>query len=165
MVVIAGEGATIRFGVADKGGSESSSSHPTDGGNGDDTDAHEPGGITLTAHKGDVFIVPAGVAHKTYDPRPGPAPEFAFFQCKDENGSVIREEGRARDFFAGVQTGREFMMMGAYPDGDEWDFKVGGEHEGREGEVWGVEVPGRDPVLGDDGEGLVGLWKGSGRGV
>ncbi|KAK3214199.1 hypothetical protein GRF29_28g2361656 [Pseudopithomyces chartarum] len=71
MVVIAGEGATIRFGVADKGGSESSSSHPTDGGNGDDTDAHEPGGITLTAHKGDVFIVPAGVAHKTVRMRMG----------------------------------------------------------------------------------------------
>jgi uncharacterized protein YjlB len=49
--------------------------------------------------------------------------------------------------------------MGAYPYGGVWDFAIGGEHEGREGEVWHVPVPGKDPVLGDSKEGLVGLWK------
>lgn len=169
MVVIAGEGATIRFGVADQDATCPSQSSPSTHEKGDDehgendAGAHEPGGITLTARKGDVFIVPAGVAHKTYDPRPGPPRPIAFFQCKDEDGNVIREEGKARAFFAGVETGREFMMMGAYPDGDEWDFKVGGEHAGREREVWGLPIPEKDPVLGIDREGLVGLWKGGGR--
>ena len=56
------------------------------------------------------------------------------------------------------------MMIGAYPKGEEWDFKKGGEDEGRYREVWGVKVPERDPVLGVDEQGLVGLWREGDRG-
>lgn len=156
MTVLSGQGATLRFGVADL---------PSPEGDDDDDDAHTHGGahehgaVYVEAQRGDVFILPAGVAHKTFDPRPEPK-EPAFFQCKDEEGRVVRDEGRARAFFEGVEVGEAFQMMGSYPVGGEWDFAVGGEHEGREGEVWSVPVPERDPVLGLDERGLVGLWKG-----
>ncbi|KAK7181741.1 hypothetical protein DPSP01_008616 [Paraphaeosphaeria sporulosa] len=148
MTVISGEGATIRFGVADTSDDAEAHTH----GNG-----HEDGGIWIEAKKGDVFILPAGVAHKTYDPRPGPV-EFAFFQCKDENGNVIRDEQNARAFFEGITIGKNFQMMGSYPFGNEWDFAVGGDHKGRERLVWDVPVPERDPVLGTRREGMCGLW-------
>ncbi|KAF9737557.1 hypothetical protein PMIN06_011648 [Paraphaeosphaeria minitans] len=148
MTVISGEGATIRFGVADTSDNDETHTH----GNG-----HEDGGIWIEARKGDVFILPAGVAHKTYDPRPGPV-EFAFFQCKDGGGNVIRDEQKARAFFEGITIGENFQMMGSYPFGAEWDFAVGGDHKGRERQVWDVPVPERDPVLGTRREGMRGLW-------
>ncbi|KAH6639299.1 hypothetical protein C7974DRAFT_449379 [Boeremia exigua] len=139
MAVISGSGAKIRFGVADSADSPD--------------EAGEPGGVLLEARLGDVFIVPAGVAHKTHEPSP-PTDGMRFLEAPDR-----RDEVGARSFFGGVVLEGDFMMMGAYPKGDEWDFKVGGEDEGRFGEVWGVQVPGRDPVLGMSGEGLRGLWK------
>ncbi|KAF2688716.1 hypothetical protein K458DRAFT_428231 [Lentithecium fluviatile CBS 122367] len=149
MTVIAGEGATIRFGVADTPSDEEEHTHGK---------GHEDGGIWLEAKKGDVFILPAGLAHKTYDPKPQP-PGFLFLQCKDENGKVIREPERARKFFEGIELEEHFMMMGSYPKENDWDFAVGGEHRGRERVVWNVPKPARDPVLGASEEGLMGLWK------
>ncbi|KAF1970766.1 hypothetical protein BU23DRAFT_202627 [Bimuria novae-zelandiae CBS 107.79] len=149
MTVISGEGAMIRFGVADTSEDEEEHTHGS---------GHEHGGVWVEAKKGDVFILPAGVAHKTYDPKPGP-PELAFYQCKDENGKVIRDEKKARKFFQDVEVGEYFQMMGSYPNGNEWDFAVGGDHKGRERQVWTVPVPEKDPVLGLDKAGLVGLWK------
>ncbi|KAJ4298272.1 hypothetical protein N0V90_006172 [Kalmusia sp. IMI 367209] len=148
MTVISGSGSTIRFGVADTSENEEEHTHG---------EGHEDGGIWIEAKKGDVFILPAGVAHKTYDPKPDA--DFAFFQCKDGEGRVIRDPVRARKFFEGIQIDEHFMMMGSYPKGNEWDFAVGGEHKGREKKVWGVPKPERDPVLGTNREGLCGLWE------
>jgi len=151
MTVIAGEGATIRFGVADTSDDDEEHTH---GGR------HEEGGVEIHAKKGDVFILPAGVAHKTYDPKPD-VEDIIFLQCKDADGKVIREREKARKFFADIELGEHFMMMGSYPRENDWDFAVGGEHKGRERVVWGVPKPARDPVLGASREGLVGLWEGA----
>ncbi|KAF2107015.1 hypothetical protein BDV96DRAFT_589984 [Lophiotrema nucula] len=141
MVVISGEGATIRFGVADE--------------NADPLAEPEAPGLLLEAQLGDVFILPAGVAHKTHDPRPD-AESLKFMAPKD-----VKNGRSAREYFEAQEVKGEFMMMGAYPEGNEWDFMVGGEHEGRFEEVWNVEKPGSDPVLGASEEGICGLWKSS----
>ncbi|CAE7032418.1 hypothetical protein HRS9139_05376 [Pyrenophora teres f. teres] len=159
MTVISGTGATIRFGVADSPSWEAGKLAPGERGDG------EEGGVEIEAGVGDVFVVPAGVAHKTFAPRPE-TKEMAFWEPPRGIKEGGREKGEERRrFFEGVEVKGEFMMMGAYPEGNLWDFKVGGEHEGREGVVWDVPVPGRDPVLGESLEGLVGLWKGVGNGV
>lgn len=155
MTVISGEGATIRFGVADAPGWTAGAYAPGERG-----EQGEEGGIDIEAGIGDVFIVPAGVAHKTFAPRPESG-ELAFHQPADVaggraavvNGEVEQERRR---FFEAVPIKGEFMMMGAYPYGGVWDFRMGGER-GRE-HVWTVLVPDKDPVLGDSKEGLVGLW-------
>jgi uncharacterized protein YjlB len=163
MVVISGQGATIRFGVADALDWESGKLNIGERGEG------EPGGIDVQAGLGDVFIIPAGVAHKTFRPKPD-TKELAFHQPDDiAQGKADQRlddesEERHRSFFANVPIEGEFMMMGAYPRGGVWDFAVGGEFEGREGAVWGVDVPREDPVLGERSEGLRGLWK-EGQGV
>ncbi|KAF9690548.1 hypothetical protein EKO04_011386 [Ascochyta lentis] len=152
MAVISGGRAKILFGVADS--KEDRQQDLGLGGQGNDLngDGREDGGILLDAEVGDVFILPAGVAHKTHDPRPL-TDGIVFHQPPDKG-----DESRSREFFGEVPVQGEFMMMGAYPRGQEWDFKVGGEHEGRFGEVWNVELPERDPVLGASLEGLKGLW-------
>lgn len=157
MVVIAGSGATIRFGVADRAGWVASS---VAGARGDG----EQGGVEIHAQLGDVFVIPAGVSHKAFSPLPDTGAELAFYQPDDvaagRAGDVSAEREREhREFFGGVEIREEFMMMGAYPYGGVWDFAVGGEHGGREEVVWNVGVPERDPVLGGSGEGLCGLWR------
>lgn len=149
MTVISGEGATIRFGAADTSDNEEEHTHGS---------GHEDGAIWLQASRGDVFILPAGVAHKTYDPRPY-APSIDFLQCKDEDGKVIRDPVKARKFFEDIKVSGDFMMMGSYPRENDWDFMVGGEHKGREEQVWSVPKPTYDPVLGDSDQGIRGLWK------
>ncbi|EDU43170.1 conserved hypothetical protein [Pyrenophora tritici-repentis Pt-1C-BFP] len=159
MAVISGGSATIRFGVADSPTWEAGKLAP-----GERDDDAEGGGVEIEARLGDVFVVPAGVSHKTFAPRPE-TKELEFSQPPREvkEGGREKEEERRR-FFEGVEVKGEFMMMGAYPEGNVWDFKVGGEHKGREEVVWNVPVPGKDPVLGESLEGLVGLWGGKGRG-
>lgn len=156
MAVISGEGATIRFGVAD--------SKDWDHGKydiGDRADGEE-GGLELHAALGDVFIIPAGIAHKTFAPRPSTT-TLAFHQPQDikegRAGEISAErEAERRGFYATVPVEGDFMMMGAYPYGGIWDFAVGGEHKGHEEDVWNVAKPDRDPVLGLSEEGLRGLW-------
>lgn len=159
MAVISGGTATIRFGVADQPDWKANSLPMGSRGKG------EEGGVEIEASVGDVFIIPAGVSHKTFNPRPD-TKELAFHQPQDiEHGKAkegLDEQSveRHRSFFEGVKVEAEFMMMGAYPRGGVWDFKVGGEHEGREGDVWRIGMPDRDPVLREGMEGLRGLWRG-----
>ena len=53
-----------------------------------------------------------------------------------------------------------FTMLGAYPDGAEWDFNEGslGDHEDW-ATTWAIPKPARDPVLGESQDGLCGQWK------
>lgn len=158
MAVIAGKGATIRFGVAD---SEHWSRDTF--GIGERGNDGERGGLDIHVGLGDVFVIPAGVSHKTFAPIPE-CTELAFHQPEDmaqgkANVDLSEEkELERRAFFADVPVEDHFMQIGAYPYGGVWDFAVGGEHEGKESEVWHVPKPAKDPVLGDSEEGLKGLW-------
>ncbi|EUC45387.1 hypothetical protein COCMIDRAFT_95617 [Bipolaris oryzae ATCC 44560] len=159
MTVISGAGATIRFGVADAPDWKPGMYAPGERG-----EHGEEGGIEIEARIGDVFIIPAGVAHKTFAPRPESS-DLAFHQPQDVaegRAAEVNEktEQERRRFFETVPIRAQFMMMGAYPYGGVWDFSVGGER-GRE-HVWTVPVPDKDPVLGDSKEGLVGVWNRSG---
>lgn len=158
MVVVSGGSATIRFGVADASDWEAGKYGIGERGSG------EQGGVEIEAGLGDVFIIPAGVSHKTFSTNP-PTRELAFHQPEDiKQGKAAQKldeesESAHRDFFEKVPVEGEFMMMGAYPRGGVWDFAVGGEHEGKEREVWDVQMPQRDPVLGEGEEGVKGLWR------
>jgi uncharacterized protein YjlB len=143
MAVLSGN-ATIRFGVAD------TSPHLDDNTYGS---AREEGGIEIEAHAGDVFILPAGVAHKTYNTKPDA--EFALLTPGDGH------QVKADDARAAVDNVKldGFTMMGAYPaKGAEWDSMKGGENLEDYGVVWSVEKPENDPVLGKAEHGLCGLW-------
>lgn len=134
MVVLTGT-ARIRFGVAD---TSHDNSHP----------GKEEGGIELDASPGDVFILPAGTAHKTFNT----VPESSLKLLTPGDGHAVDLEG-----LKGVEP-EGFTMMGAYPEGSVWDFAVGGESEGVYEAVWSVPKPGKDPVLGGQDGGLCGLW-------
>jgi uncharacterized protein YjlB len=144
MAVLSGT-ATIRFGVADTVDDLQESTYGS---------GREEGGVDIQARAGDVFIVPAGVAHKTHDA----SPPTEFRLLTPGNGHTIEAED-----VTGALVGLEldgFTMIGAYPlDGGEWDFAQGGEHVGNFERVWGVQKPTRDPVLGEAEEGLVGSWQ------
>lgn len=45
------------------------------------TGGHEAGGIEIEALAGNVFVIPTGVAHKTYDARPSQT--FALLTLRD----------------------------------------------------------------------------------
>jgi uncharacterized protein YjlB len=135
MVVLTGS-ATIRFGVADV----SDGTSPASG--------CEEGGVELEANAGDVFILPAGVAHKTFDTRPRAELEL----LTPGDGHAVDLEGLEGVVLEG------FTMMGAYPEGYVWDSAVGGDSEGAYQQVWDVPKPERDPVLGNEEEGMRGLW-------
>ncbi|KAK3054634.1 hypothetical protein LTR09_004363 [Extremus antarcticus] len=146
MCVLTGS-ARIRFGVADTSEDLEASTHGA---------AFEGGGVEVEAKAGDVFVIPAGVAHKTFDT----LPEAEFVLLTPGGAHRIGGEGEdARKVLDGVVLDG-FTMMGAYPDGGgEWDFAVGGEDRGEFERVWAVPKPGKDPILGTSGEGLVGIWK------
>ncbi|OJJ87541.1 cupin domain-containing protein [Aspergillus glaucus CBS 516.65] len=144
MTVLTGT-ATIRFGVAD---TDPDLDKNTWAG------ARENGGVEITARSGDVFVIPAGVAHKTYDTTP--AAPFALLTPGRGRGiqALNVEEALSKVELTG------FTMMGAYPENrGEWDFVIGEEDVGRFKAIWNVAKPKRDPVLGDAPDGLVGLWK------
>ncbi|KAI1631776.1 hypothetical protein F4809DRAFT_630783 [Biscogniauxia mediterranea] len=144
MVVLSGS-ATIRFGVADTDDDLEQSTYGA---------AREDGGVEIRAAPGDVFVIPAGVAHKTHDAAPR-AP-FAILTPGDGHAIDARDPRR---FLADVElTG--FTMMGAYPaGGGDWDFAKGGEDVGHFDRVWAVGKPAKDPILGEAEEGLGGLWQ------
>ncbi len=80
-------------------------------------------GITLNVHKGDVLIIPAGVAHK----------------------NLGSEE--------------QFRVVGAYPEGQNWDMNYGREEEHHKAEenIKQVPFPKTDPIYGADGP-LKNFW-------
>lgn len=119
MAVLSGS-ATIRFGVADTTADMEAN---TTGG------AWEGGGIELHAEAGDVFILPAGTAHKTYDTRP----EAPFALLTPGDGHRILGGAGADEVRKALEEVElsGFTMIGAYPyGGGEWDFAEGGESEG-----------------------------------
>jgi uncharacterized protein YjlB len=143
MVVLSGT-ATIRFGVEDT--SADGSNHDTA------TEAGGGGGVEIEARAGDVFLLPAGTAHKTHDAKP-------------ENTMTLLTPGDAHTIAADDPRAAldnvhlvGFTMLGAYPRGCQWDSQRGGENEGEYDKVWSVEVPELDPVLGRSERGLCGQW-------
>lgn len=147
MAVISGEGATIRFGTADTADDMEENTHGK---------GFEDGAVYVEAGMGDVFVIPAGVAHKTYDPKPYAQ---VIKHMAPGNGHLTAEPEEARKALAAIDLNGDFMMIGAYPLGAEWDWAKGGDHKGRYEDVWAVPKPERDPVLGVSEEGLAGLWK------
>ncbi|KAM5356696.1 hypothetical protein ACJ41O_003342 [Fusarium nematophilum] len=142
MAVLSGT-ATIRFGVADTSEDLGENTHGS---------AWEDGGIELQGEAGDVFIIPAGVAHKTHNTKP----EAEFKLLTPGTGHGIDAEDPRKALSEIKLSG--YTMMGAY-SGGEWDFvKSGGDFE----KVWSVPKPSHDPVFGDADQGLCRIWRGSG---
>jgi uncharacterized protein YjlB len=148
MAVISGQGATIRFGAADTSQDMEENTHG---------EGKEDGALYLEAGMGDVFIIPAGIAHKTFDPKPPQTTDAR--QMAPGDGHLTAEPEEARRALKEIDLNGDFMMIGAYPFGGEWDWSVGGDHEGKYDEVWNVPCPESDPVLGKSEEGLRGLWR------
>ncbi|KAK4947684.1 hypothetical protein LTR10_013630 [Elasticomyces elasticus] len=143
MAVLTGS-AKIRFGVADTSSDLEESTHGS---------GKEDGGVEVHANAGDVFILPAGTAHKTFDT--SPSAEFKLLTPGDGH-NVAAED--VRDALANIELSG-FTMIGAYPkDGGSWDFAKGGENTGEYEKVWSVAKPDHDPVLGTADEGLCGQW-------
>lgn len=143
MVVLTGT-ATVRFGVADTTGDMHENTHEN---------GRERGGVEVLARAGDVFVIPAGVAHKTFNPDP-PA-EFKLLTPGDGHGLPSGAAGKLGEIELDG-----FTMLGAYPvDGGSWDFAEGGEGADVFERAWAVPPPKMDPVLGDSKEGLRGLWR------
>ncbi|KAJ8118874.1 hypothetical protein OPT61_g218 [Boeremia exigua] len=143
MAVLTGT-ATIRFGVADTDPDLDKNTYGS---------AWEDGGIELEARAGDVFIIPAGVSHKTYNTLP--AAEFARLSPGDGHKVGIENSRRA---YHDIQLSG-FTMLGAYPRGFQWDFLEGGEHRGNFELVWRIPKPETDPVFGRDEGGICSLWR------
>ncbi|KAF4971631.1 hypothetical protein FZEAL_9791 [Fusarium zealandicum] len=142
MVVLSGT-ATIRFGVAD------TSDDLEENTNGS---AWEKGGVELDAEAGDVFIIPAGVAHKTYNTKP----EAEFRLMSPGNAQSIEADDPRKALSEVKLSG--YTMLGAYASG-QWDFvQRGGDFE----KCWAVPKPKYDPVLGASEQGLTRTWRGSG---
>jgi len=145
MVVLSGS-AKILFGVADLG-------DEGEHGSGESM-VPEEGGLLLEAHVGDVFILPAGLAHKTH--HPNPAAEL--LRLSPGDGHDVSDEDMEAAMGKIQLSG--FTMLGAYPKkGNDWDFALGGAHEGRYEEVWSVPNPELDPVLGNSEYGLCTHWR------
>lgn len=141
MAVLSGT-ANIRFGVADTSSDMEKNTHGSD---------WEKGGVLLEAEAGDVFIIPAGVAHKTYNTKP----EAEFALLSPGTGHGIEAEDPKKALSEIKLDG--FTMMGAYSGGD-WDFvATGGDFE----KPWAVPKPRYDPVFGTSEQGLTRTWRGS----
>lgn len=148
MAVLTGT-ARIRFGVAD-----TASAAAVAGADGGVAEGREPGGVEVAARVGDVFVLPAGVAHKTYDAAPRTEPQL--LTPGDGHGFGGRD---ATSALAGLELSG-FTMIGAYPaDGSEWNWAFGGDDVGSFQKVWEVKKPEMDPVLGDSSDGLCGIWE------
>ncbi|EPE07935.1 fad-dependent pyridine nucleotide-disulfide oxidoreductase [Ophiostoma piceae UAMH 11346] len=110
------------------------------------------GGVTLEAKAGDVFVIPAGVAHKTLNTRPAAA-----FQLMSPGVGLSfgDSESKMPSTLASISLSG-FTMMGAYIS-TEWDSAIrGGDFEAS----WMVPRPASDPVFGTGPEGLCGTWFG-----
>ncbi|CRL25516.1 Cupin, RmlC-type [Penicillium camemberti] len=141
MAVLSGT-ASIRFGVADTSADMHENTYDS---------AWEEGGLVLEAEAGDVFIIPAGVAHKTHNTFP--KADFALLSPGKGHGIEADDPKKA---LSEIKLDG-FTMMGAYSGGD-WDFiATGGNFE----RVWAVPKPKYDPVFGSHEMGLAKRWHGS----
>lgn len=150
MAVLSGT-ATIRFGAGDT--SEDLDldlvENTTGSSSSDSSDSSEAGGVEIEAHAGDVFIIPAGVAHKTHSTRP----QSVFRLLSPGCGRGIEAEHPRQALAELSLTG--FTMIGAYPRGSEWDaLRSGGDFD----KVWTVPKPEMDPVFGGAEQGLCSTW-------
>ncbi|XPS76580.1 hypothetical protein M3J07_008628 [Ascochyta lentis] len=144
MTILSGT-ATIRFGVADL---DEELEKNTWGG------AFESGGLEIQATAGDAFLIPAGVAHKTYNTSPG----TPFSLLTPGEGRGIQAEDVSEALSQVELSG--FTMMGAYPKNcSHWDFSLGEEDVGNFEASWAVAKPDKDPFLGADVRGICGRWK------
>lgn len=143
MAVLTGT-ATIRFGAADT--SPDMAANTTGA-------AWEAGGVELEARAGDVFLIPAGVAHKTFRTRP----RAPFVLLSPGHAKGIEAEDPRKALRELPLDG--FTMLGAYPVGADWDFVEACTDRRDWEKTWAVPRPERDPVLGDAPEGIAGLWK------
>ncbi|KAK7216858.1 hypothetical protein V2G26_004861 [Clonostachys chloroleuca] len=143
MIVLTGH-ATIRFGVA---GTTEDMDENTFG------TGFENGGVELHVQAGDIMIIPAGVAHKTYATKADA--EFKFMSPGDAHSLPPDIRSRLDDIELSG-----FTMMGSYPKGGgAWNFAVGGEGAAAYAGVWSIPPPELDPILGASEEGLCGIWK------
>ncbi|RAH48954.1 cupin domain-containing protein [Aspergillus brunneoviolaceus CBS 621.78] len=156
MVVLSGPGR-IRWGTADLADDPAKHTYGVAG-----TDFEE-GSVFVDVEAGDLFVIPAGVAHKSYDVATANEEPVAW----TGSGAQRIEAADERAFVGELQaTGKVkgFTMMGAYPGEATWSWAEGGEHVGRFEEVWGVENAVLDPVFGREG-GIHVYWgKGKGKG-
>jgi uncharacterized protein YjlB len=143
MAVLSGPGL-VRFGVADLVDDWKEHTYGT---------GFEDGSVLVEAEVGDVFVIPAGVSHKNYDPR-----------AKDMESGFLTGGGHELDGDGGTEVVKDlqmpstFVMIGSYPQGSGWTWAEGGDHVGRFEEVWNVKLPGQDPLFGDVG-GIKDYWK------
>ncbi|KAJ5100258.1 hypothetical protein N7456_006310 [Penicillium angulare] len=147
MAVLSGPGA-IRWGVADL---DDDSDKHTYGG------ANEEGSLHMQANVGDVFVIPAGITHKNYNPYTASTRDAT---CLTGDAHYIESEDPRK--LVGELPLIEFTMIGAYPTGSTWTWEEGGDHVGRYESVWNIPNPVRDPVRGDQG-GINKLWRYNGR--
>jgi uncharacterized protein YjlB len=145
MAVLSGN-AMVRFGVADDDVPEVKER--------ESASLEQEMGVELQARAGDVFVIPAGVAHKTFNASPPGERKL----LTPGDGHHIAATN-ARHALSNIELSG-FTMIGAYPKGGgPWDFSEGGEHAGQFEKVWSVSKPQNDPVLGNAKEGLCGQWQ------
>ncbi|KAL4909365.1 hypothetical protein BDW74DRAFT_174568 [Aspergillus multicolor] len=152
MVVVSGPGV-VRWGVADLGDPKDWEEHTYGS-------AYEKGGLEIEVEVGDVFLVPAGVAHKSFD-RDSGQPDAVALTGETAHTMDLEEEQDERGKVLSVETEEKlhgFVMMGAYPRGLDWTWGAGGDHVGRFEECWSVSKPEMDPVVGKGDGGLFQYW-------
>lgn len=141
MVVVSGPGK-IRWGVADIDEDEEKHTYG---------DAREEGGLLIDVDVGDLFVIPAGVAHKSYNPS---STNPRINSLAGQGRGIVSDDPRGLLKELQVQG---FCMMGAYPQGENWSWGDGGDSPDYEA-VWKVENPELDPFVGGNG-GITKYWK------
>ncbi|PKY02693.1 hypothetical protein P168DRAFT_305954 [Aspergillus campestris IBT 28561] len=133
MVVPSGPGR-IRWGTTDLDDSPDEHTYGSDS---------EDGALFTDVEAGDLLIIPAGVAHMSYN-RDSPSPEAQYLTGGDAYGI----EGEDAAAFVGKLKVSGFTMMGAYPRGKTWGWSEGGADAAGFEAVWRVKNADLDPVLG-----------------